>query len=178
MRIISGIYKSRIIKVNSKTDSIRPTTDRARETLFNLINNRMDLNGIVCLDLFCGSGSVGLECISHGAAKCVFVDRDTSIVKNNVSILDAGLSSEIIRNDAIKFLQRSDGAAFGLIFADPPYKYDKYTELINAAAKFKCIVIIEHSVNIDIPRELKTCIILEKKIGITNFTFFDFRLNI
>ncbi|MCX6160093.1 MAG: 16S rRNA (guanine(966)-N(2))-methyltransferase RsmD [Ignavibacteriae bacterium] len=174
MRIISGVYKSRVIKVPSKTDSIRPTTDRARETLFNLITNRKDLDGITCLDLFCGSGSVGLECISRGAEKCVFVDRDTAVIKSNISLLHAESQSEIIRDEAIKFLKRSPEESFGLIFADPPYKYDKYSELIKAVSEYRCMFILEHSVRIEIPEELKPQVILENKTGITNFTFFDF----
>ncbi len=174
MRIISGVYKSRVIKVPSKTDSIRPTSDSARETLFNIITNRTNLDGITCLDLFCGSGSVGLECISRGAGKCVFVDRDTAVIKGNIALLCAESQSEIVRNEAIRFLKKSAGESFGLIFADPPYKYEKYFELIKAVSEYRCMFILEHSARVDIPEELKTYVILEKKTGITNFTFFDF----
>ncbi len=81
IRIISGSLKGRFIPVpDSKL--IRPTMDRVRETLFNLLNNRIDFNGIDVLDLYSGSGSFGLECISRGAKHVTFVEKNFQIYKN------------------------------------------------------------------------------------------------
>ena len=80
MRIISGNYKG--TKLSSFDEkNIRPTSDRAKETLFNILNNLMDFEGMKCLDLFCGSGALGLEMISRGAESCVFVDKNIDAVK-------------------------------------------------------------------------------------------------
>ncbi len=82
MRIISGIYKSRILKPPA-SNKVRPTSDRAKETLFNVLSNIVDLDGITCIDLFCGTGNLGLESISRGSAKCYFVDTDIKLVLLN-----------------------------------------------------------------------------------------------
>ena len=84
MRIISGEAKGRQIFV-PKSDLIRPTTDRVRETLFNLLNNRISFEGIKVLDLYAGSGSLGLECISRGAAEVNFVEMNFVIKKRHSS---------------------------------------------------------------------------------------------
>ncbi len=88
MRIISGEFKGRLIKVpDSKL--IRPTTDRVRETLFNLLNNRIDFQGIKVLDLYAGSGSLGLECLSRGAEEIHFVEKNYPIYKNLQENIDS-----------------------------------------------------------------------------------------
>ena len=87
MRIISGIFKSRLIKSGKNIKNLRPTTDRSRESLFNILTNHIELNSKTCLDLFCGTGSFGLECISRGAGKVYFVDKRIDIVKKNVDVL-------------------------------------------------------------------------------------------
>jgi len=89
MRIISGDLKRRLINI-PKSKEIRPMTDRVRETLFNLLANKIEFNGIKVLDLYSGSGALGLECISRGAAEAHFVERNFSIYKNlrdNINML-------------------------------------------------------------------------------------------
>ncbi|MFA5405170.1 MAG: RsmD family RNA methyltransferase, partial [Ignavibacteria bacterium] len=126
MRIISGIYKGRTLKSPSVKNDIRPTTDRARETLFNILSNRIDFENKICLDLFCGTGSFGLEFISRGGSKCTFVDSDTKVIKDNVLLLDINERTSIIRNDAIKYLLSCKENKFDIVFADPPYRYKDY----------------------------------------------------
>jgi 16S rRNA (guanine966-N2)-methyltransferase len=134
LRIISGIYKGRLITVPD-SDLIRPTTDRVRETLFNLLNNRINFSGIEVLDLYSGSGSLGLECISRGAKAVTFVEKDFKIYKNlikNIESLNANDKSIVVKASAIDFTKRKPERQYDLIIADPPFfKYDIYDVVKN-----------------------------------------------
>ena len=102
MRIISGIFKGRLINV-PQSKEIRPTTDRVRETLFNLLNNRIDFEDIEILDFYSGSGSLGLECISRGAKHVTFVERNFQIYKNlleNIKSLGVGNQCKVVKSEA------------------------------------------------------------------------------
>jgi 16S rRNA (guanine966-N2)-methyltransferase len=134
MRLISGLYKGRLIKVpDSKL--IRPTTDRVRETLFNLLNNRIDFEGIRVLDIYAGSGSLGLECLSRGAGEIHFVEKNYPIYKNlqeNIESLEVEKECRIFKMEAIKFSFLSDHNKYDLILADPPFfKDDVYAVVEN-----------------------------------------------
>jgi 16S rRNA (guanine966-N2)-methyltransferase len=126
MRIIAGKFKSRVIKVpDSKL--IRPTTDRVRETLFNLLNNKIDFDGTKVLDIYAGSGSLGLECISRGAAEIHFVEKNFPIYKylqGNINSLDVETECRIFKMEALKFSLISDHDKYDLILADPPFFND------------------------------------------------------
>jgi 16S rRNA (guanine(966)-N(2))-methyltransferase RsmD len=174
MRIISGIFKSRILKTPGKSDETRPTTDRAKETLFNLLNNKINFEDVICLDLFCGTGSFGLECISRGAQKAFFVDSNTKIVESNVNLLNADDKTFIIRYDVISFLKNDYKGECNLVFADPPYNYKKYDLLISYLSGFKSHFILEHSDKFIYNGEHIDKIILKKKVGTSEFTFFNF----
>lgn len=175
MRVISGFLKSRTILVPSSVKNLRPTTDRARETLFNVITSRFNLYNLKVLDLYCGSGSFGIECISRGASKCHFVDRFPDTVKRNVSDLKIEEMSVIIKDDALKYLKYNKNLDYDIIFADPPYDYDKYNNMIDLLSSFKGVFILEHSENY-LPLEIHSkYIFLKKKVGIATFTFFDFK---
>ena|ERR1039457_7059931 len=132
MRIISGKFKGRLIKVpDSKL--IRPTTDRVRETLFNLLNNKIDFTGIKVLDIYSGSGLLGLECISRGADEIHFVEKYFPIYKNlkeNINSLEAGAICRIFKMDALRFSQISDHAKYDLILADPPFFKDDIYKVV------------------------------------------------
>lgn len=126
MRIISGKFKGRFIKVPA-SNLIRPTTDRVRETLFNLINNRIDFTGIKVLDLYSGSGSFGLECLSRGASEVHFVEKNFVIYKNleeNIKSLEAETQTFIYKMEAVKFTGSVKPQSYDLIFADPPFFKD------------------------------------------------------
>ena len=134
MRLISGEFKGRLINV-PKSKLIRPTTDRVRETLFNLIGNRIDFNGINVLDIYAGSGSLGLECLSRGASIIHFVEKNFVIYKNleeNIRSLGAEDNCSIFKMEAVKFSILSSHQKYDLILADPPFfKYDVYIVLEN-----------------------------------------------
>ena len=121
MRIISGKYGGRRLSP-PKNITARPTTDFAKESLFNLLNNRMDFEEIDMLDLFAGTGGIGLECISRGAREVTAVEL--AHVQQNWIIAcckQLGIRNlSVIRGDVFKFLS-SCRAKYDLIFADPPY---------------------------------------------------------
>lgn len=173
MRIISGIYKGRILKSPSGNKAIRPTTDRARETLFNILANRMNFENKVCLDLFCGTGSFGLEFLSRGGSKCTFVDRDTRVIKKNAEMLKPIGEIKIIRDDAIHFLTSEKDKESDIVFADPPYSYREYDNLLTEISKFKTLFILEHDKDLMGFSQHKNNLILQKKIGISFFSFFE-----
>jgi 16S rRNA (guanine966-N2)-methyltransferase len=131
MRIIAGEFKGRLINVpDSKL--IRPMTDRVRETLFNLLNNRIDFKNIKVLDLYSGSGALGLECLSRGAAEIHFVEKDFLIARNlkeNIESLDASEKCTIHRTDALKFSTMPGSPYYNLILADPPFFKDDIYEV-------------------------------------------------
>ena len=174
MRIISGIYRSRVL-ISPDSDKIRPTSDRAKETLFNILGNKIDFNGINCLDLFCGTGNLGLESLSRGAGKCSFVDKDIKLVQRNIEKLGASDNSSVFKAEAIDFLERNNQTFFDIIFCDPPYDYEDYSCLIEKVKLYKTLLILEHSDKFKADVEFQKFILLSKKIGTVNFTLFDFK---
>lgn len=171
MRVISGKYKSRILKSPSG-EGVRPTTDRARETLFNVLNNLVDFEDIKVLDLFCGTGSFGIECLSRGAEFCTFVDTNIKTVEENIKLLKLESNSSVIRNDVLRYIS-SHNINVELIFADPPYEFENYNKLIEDVLKFDAMFILEHSNKSNFKNDFPGKVFLEKKIGISHFTFFE-----
>ena len=118
MRIISGKLGRRRIRVPGSV--ARPSTDRLREALFSILSQRIE--GAKVLDLYAGSGALGLESLSRGAESCVFVDESREaqqVIKKNLSELDLE-GGRIVSGDAIRML-KADRGKYDLIFADPPY---------------------------------------------------------
>ena len=176
MRIISGEFGSRRIKI-PRNLPIRPTTDQAKEGIFNIISNKVDLAGLKILDLFSGSGMVGLEFISRGA-KVTFVEKNVQCVKHISSTLnELNITSKIIKQDVFKFLSNCT-KNFDIIFADPPYSFDDehYNKLINLInSKFlndtSSLFILEHYKK---KRFLGVkSFIDERNYGDCSFTFFQ-----
>ena len=119
MRITGGRLGGRTLKSPPKgSTDIRPTSDRARETLFAVLGDISDLS---VLDLFCGTGALAFEAISRGADSAVLVDRAPALARRNAEALGIANRCEIVRADAIRHLERSTDR-FGLVFCDPPYR--------------------------------------------------------
>ena len=119
MRIIGGLWRSRLINFPDRRD-LRPTPDRVRETLFNWLGQ--DLTGKSCLDLYAGSGALGFEAASRGAARVLMLERDAVVYKalqSSQASLGA-MQVELFRADAIEFLKR-DRALYDVVFLDPPF---------------------------------------------------------
>lgn len=137
MRIIAGKYKGHQL-VSFQADHIRPTTDRVKESLFNMIQNHIE--GARVLDLFSGTGNLGLEALSRGAAEVLFVEKN----KKSIQILDKNLnklkvdeSYRIVQKDVLSFLKSYEGPAFDIIFADPPFTEEMAHDVMLAAAHSK-----------------------------------------
>jgi len=161
MRVISGKLRGRILK-GYDIEGTRPTMDRVKESLFASIQNYIE-NSIV-LDLFAGSGNLGIEAISNGAIKCYFVDNNKiciNTIKDNIKNININNECVVINNDYHKALEYfyDNNIKFDIIFVDPPYKYNIRNELLNIFND-KCllndngIVVFEYSnddeiVNID-----------------------------
>jgi len=132
MRIIGGKYKGRHI-YSSKNNRIRPTTNRNKEFIFNVLDNFVkDAN---VLDLFCGSGSLGLEAASRGAKQITFVDSSHSslrITQKNIDRFRLKEEYQVIQKNVLTFL-RQNKLSYDLIFADPPFKWNHYIELLPLA---------------------------------------------
>lgn len=130
MRVITGTARGRRIKTPDNYD-IRPTTDNVKESVFNII--QFDIEGRQVLDLFAGTGQLGIECLSRGAAGAVFVDRDRDavrIVKDNLKT--CGMKATVLQEDSISFLNHC--GKFDVIFIDPPYDsnlYESALKIIN-----------------------------------------------
>lgn len=174
MRVISGYLRSRNINVLKSSRNIRPTTDRARETLFNIVSNIYDFNGFTVLDLFAGTGSFGIECLSRGSECCYFVDSNTESVIGNINSLGLIEKSKIIKTDVLYFLKSNRELKFDLIFADPPYDYNNYDKLLESASFLKSFFILEHSGKNTNIMNYKNNIVKQKDIGISSFTFYNF----
>lgn len=129
-RIIGGLWRGRKVFF-SDAEGLRPSTDRVRETLFNWL--QACVPGSYCLDLFAGSGVLGFEALSRGAANCVFIEnnkRTVSALRRNASQLQAE-HAEIIQADALRWLDTVNPArAFDLVFLDPPFSSDLLEESV------------------------------------------------
>ena len=121
VRVISGKWRGRRLQV-AHHEGLRPTTDQVRETLFNWLMH--SVQGARCLDLFAGSGALGLECLSRGAAEVMFVDCSVAAVKvlrQNLAELQVSEGAEVVCADALNLLSRPPSKPYDLVFLDPPY---------------------------------------------------------
>lgn len=149
MRIIAGTYKRRTLKV-PKGNVTRPTTDRTRESIFNIVVHRLDMPSTRVLDLFAGTGSLGLEAMSRGAESVLFVEHNSSVLavaKENADTLDMDMACRFERSDVLSFLARGVREPFDLILADPPYELDDMAGLPDKVLPFLSpggLFVLEH----------------------------------
>ncbi|WP_171240335.1 16S rRNA (guanine(966)-N(2))-methyltransferase RsmD [Ruegeria sp. HKCCA5491] len=126
MRIIAGEFRGRALTSVGKGDAgahLRPTTDRVRESLFNVLTHQIDFDGLRVLDLFAGTGALGLEALSRGAAHVTFVDDGRvaqGLIRKNIDLTRSTDRTQLIRRDATRLGDNPD-APYDLIFLDPPY---------------------------------------------------------
>ncbi|MDI6765559.1 MAG: 16S rRNA (guanine(966)-N(2))-methyltransferase RsmD [Bacteroidota bacterium] len=151
MRIITGKFKGRTL-TPIQIQGIRPATDRVKSTIFNMLQNRLNLKDADVLDLFAGSGNLGFEALSRGAKQVVFVDDSNEvldIVEKNAKQLNCLTDCSIIQRDAEAYIEKTY-QTFDLIFADPPYAYERTAEIPRliferGLLKSNGYLIIEHS---------------------------------
>lgn len=146
LRVISGKYRGKGI-LSPKDNSVRPTSQRVKESFFNII--RTELFGKTFLDIFSGTGQMGIEAVSNGA-KSVFIDADTSLLKENLISVCKEENCEVYRGDFKNILEnfKKTNRNFDFIFADPPYNDGLYEDIINYSIPLLNeggILILEHS---------------------------------
>lgn len=186
MRIIAGKYRSRKINsaladkencVRGNHRSLRPTTDRARESLFNILNNIIDFDGLNSLDLFAGTGAVGFELISRGAAFVSFVDisaKQLKLIESTAEELGCKENISITKQEVKNFLIKNKGSFYDLIFADPPYNSDEADkEWLNYIKDIGfTVLIIEEGPADNYELQIEGYEMLRRKTGITKFKIF------
>jgi 16S rRNA (guanine(966)-N(2))-methyltransferase RsmD len=176
LRLISGKYGGRILRLPANLRA-RPTTDKAREGLFNILSNNYEMAGIHVLDLFAGTGSIGFEFISRGAAAADLVEINVHHVKF-LHRAKAELKADevtVIRSDAFRFIQKS-GQSYHLVFADPPYDLKSFTEVLPAVMnstllKKNGIFILEHPSAFSFSE--RSDFLEHRRYGSVNFSIFS-----
>lgn len=176
MRIIAGKYKGKLIKPPASF-SARPTTDFAREGIFNIMNNHYNLDEINFLDLFTGTGAITFEMISRGTSRITAVDiqpKYVSFVEKEAALLNA-TGVKVFNSDSVSFIQRIH-EQFNIIFADPPYDTEYYSDIYDAVFEHNLLrpgglLIFEHNKTHNFSQ--KKYFLEHRNYGSVNFTIFE-----
>lgn len=177
MRVISGKYRGRILKT-VPDNSVRPATDRVKSAIFNVMQSRVDWSSAAVLDLFAGSGSIGIEAMSRGAVKTVFVEQSRSALQfltQNLTAIGAAKDALVVPGDVFHFLQ-SAHKHYDVVFADPPYALDALHDLPNTIFRSKVVaeegyVIIEHPTRFEFQSGPEWETVVHKVYGRTSVSF-------
>lgn len=179
VRVISG--SARGLKLNTPGDDrVRPTTDRVKESMFNIVQDWVYDSQV--LDLFAGSGALGIEALSRGASQAVFCDNSLDsikIIKSNIEKARVADRSQIVSGDFKRCLRdmEAKNQSFDMIFVDPPYYKGLFEEVLDTIRSCKIlkkdgIVIVEHDAKRPIGQVEGLEVYKEKKYGITMLTFY------
>ena len=176
MRVVAGIARGRRLEAPAGS-SVRPTTDRVRESVFNSLGSLGRVADAVVLDLFAGTGALGIEALSRGARRATFVERDRVALGAVRANLDrTGLSdrAEVVAGDALEFVRRPRpedvGAPFDLVLLDPPYAFDAWPELLaDVAARWPGAWVVGESdrVVVDEPADTSQRLVTVRRYGTT-----------
>lgn len=153
MRIISGEFRGRTIKF-PKSKLVRPTTDKNKEAIFNILNNLINLNAIKACDIYAGSGSLGLEALSRGADEVHFIEKSFKVqkmLKENIANLNSEAFCKVFNMSALKFSSLSEHDTYDLIILDPPFFKDDVHQVVENLIKNKFlnmngVMLIERSI--------------------------------
>lgn len=176
MRVIAGELGGRTLRL-PKNATFRPTTDRVRESLFSILDSRLQWDQIRVCDLFAGSGSLGIEALSRGALSAVFVESDRRYaagLQSNLAALDLGKRSLVITASVQSFLARNR-ERFDVVFADPPYDFTDYEAVLTALAgslnNQHSMAVLEH--RSDVKPQIPAALIADdlRNYGTTSLTF-------
>ena len=179
MRVITGRFKGRRLTTVGDL-SVRPATDRVKQVIFDILATRIDLNESSVLDLFAGTGSLGIEALSRGAAQVDFVEKDEAAarcIEQNLMSLQALDSTIVYRVDALRFVEDCTNT-YDLVFADPPYGFER-TEEIPARAFHRNLIredgylVMEHSTAITFQPNERYALGPVRKFGRTVVTLFS-----
>jgi 16S rRNA (guanine966-N2)-methyltransferase len=166
MRIVAGKYRSRILR-SLKGNALRPTSDRLRETLFNVLGP--NVSGSRFLDIFAGTGAVGIEAISRGATEAVFIENHApaaTLIRRNLASLEIQNGAQILLFDALRALEKlavrhnPTDPPFDFAFVDPPYaekdQYDRVLGFLGSAPFLSAgsLVIVEHRRTFELPQRI------------------------
>ena len=175
MRIITGKYKGRHFDI-PRTFKARPTTDFAKENIFNVLNGYVDFDGASALDLFAGTGSISLEMLSRGCAPVISVedDRDHSAFISQCMKKIGTTDNILIRGDVFRFLKKCH-ETFDFIFADPPYALDNLATIPSLIFEHELlkpdgVFVLEHGKNYDFSEEPH--FVEHRSYGSVNFSLF------
>lgn len=160
MRIVAGTFRGRPI-ASPEHEGLRPTSDRVRESMFNILAHGVegfDIEGVRVLDLFAGTGALGLEAMSRGAAYCLLVEQDADargLIRENIEAFALTGVTRIFRRDATKIGPAGRGDQFGLVLCDPPYGKGLGEMALKAAAEGGwltpgAIVVLEERAGVEI----------------------------
>lgn len=162
MRITGGTHRSRKLET-PKSDAVRPTSDKVRQAIFNMLHSRGVVHDAIIIDAFCGTGALGLEALSQGAAHCTFLDKDKksiALCKANVTALGEDERSNIIFQDSTKMKPCPDNIeTASLVFLDPPYQKNLVPMALQSMHENNwlsedCFFVIETAKNEDIFSDL------------------------
>ena len=151
MRITGGTHRSRKLET-PKSDAVRPTSDKVRQAVFNMLNSRGAVDGAVVIDAFCGTGALGLEALSQGASFCIFFDKNKNSVdlcRANIISLKEENNSKVMMQDVTKVKPRPDDIlSASLVFLDPPYRQGLVEKAVTALFEAdwlekECMFVIE-----------------------------------
>lgn len=176
MRVISGKYRGKKL-FSPEGNDVRPTTDRIKETVFNILCAKSDFCGAAVLDLFSGTGSLGIEAISRGATTAVFVDKSRdSIELTKKNLAHVGIVAEVYNTDFKVALKKLYGRQFDFIFVDPPYFGKNEQDIFDLILKYDLltqngIIFLEHSTKIGLPVLGERYIIDDRVCGNTSIAF-------
>ena len=179
MRIIAGEFRGRTL-VTVRDRSVRPAMDRVKSTIFNMLQNRLSLIDAQVLDLFAGSGSLGFEALSRGAAHVIFVETGkeaAALIQKNAENLGCEDRCSIIEVDALQYIAR-ERETFNLIFADPPYKFEEIAALPRLIGAHKLLrkegfLIIEHWRRASFEPAPELTLNAQKEFGATRVSFYS-----
>ena len=175
MRIIAGKNKGKKLKSFSGND-VRPTSDRARESLFNILSS--SVVGCDFLDLCCGTGAMGIEAYSRGASSVTFVDSSRESIKlAKENATSVGLNENFVLKDALSFIKFA-GKAFDIIFFDPPYAFNGILDILTAVKENKILkaggtFIYEHDKSAPTLEVDGFTVVDTRKYGIAVFDFYE-----
>ena len=183
MRIVAGSHRGRVLKT-PEGQEIRPTSDKVRQAIFNVLSSHCGINGLRVLDLFCGTGALGLEALSQGAADCTFLDISPvslALAKENARNLGLLERCTFLQRDAVKIGVRPNSLLpFDLDFLDAPYHKNLseqcFCELIEGNwLKNGAIMVVETGKE-DVLSGISGKIWAEKVYGLTKVTFLSYNL--
>jgi 16S rRNA (guanine966-N2)-methyltransferase len=156
VRVVAGVARGRALQAPAGRVT-RPTSDRVREAMFDILGSMLDLADAAVVDLFAGSGALGIEAVSRGASSATFVESDRLALAALQANLDAlgfgGAGLTVVRADALRWAINPDPSRHGIdvVFADPPYSFDGWVPLLDAMAPWARLAVLETGADLEVP---------------------------